>query len=301
MLQREEWLATHTHRTRPAQARELAAKVRESHVRLGVVLSVRNDARSLGKHLLALSYGWPGGDSPWCEIAAVDLGSTDASVEIARSQDARLLGGPERFLPGDAPAEGLALRRATEQLGCDIVMTVPAGLRRIDWEQASGLVLSLIEHPAAVLAIGFQDVPPPSSSLALRPLLSALEPDLSLVVDPTCPLLAVRSAAVRELPLALTQGYEPALLLEAWKRHDLDGLCQAPVGTLLWQDGGVRHEEHATFRSMLALLEAAHRQEILDKATPFGHLFSTLSQEEDGVRVHAGLQLFRWSVPESQA
>jgi len=299
MLQREEWLASHTHCTRPDQARELASRVQETQLRLGVVLPVRDDARSLGKHLLALRHGWPGGSSPWCEVAVVDLGSTDASIEIARSQDARLLGGAERFLPGDAPAEGLALRRAVDQLGCDIVMVVPAGLRRIDWDKASGLVLSLLEHDEAALAIGFQDAPPPSSRLSLRPLLSVLEPDLSLIVDPTCPLLAVRSAAVRTLPLALTLGYEPALLLEIWKGSGLDGLCQVPVGTLLWQDGSTRHEEQATFRSVLALMETAQRHEILGKEGPFGHLFATLSQESEGVRVHADLQLFHWSFPAS--
>jgi len=69
------------------------------------------------------------------------------------------------------------------------------------------------------------------------------------------------------------------------------------VGTLLWQDGNTRHEEQATFRSVLALLETAQRHEILRKEGPFGHLFATLSQEDEGVRVHTGLQLFRWSFP----
>jgi len=94
-------------------------------------------------------------------------------------------------------------------------------------------------------------------------------------------------------------GYEPALLLEIWKGSGLDGLCQVPVGTLLWQDGSTRHEEQATFRSVLALMETAQRHEILGKEGPFGHLFATLSQESEGVRVHADLQLFHWSFPAS--
>jgi len=294
-MQLEEWFEERRWKPVPEQAKVLSGIVKEQGIRLGVVLPCCDDAATLGKHLLALKHGWPGGTSPWCEISVVDLGSLDSSIEIARSQDARILQGPERIIPGELPLEGVALARAVEQLGCEIVLVAPAGLRRIDWEQFSGLVLSLLEHPQAVVAIGYEAEPSTLSSLAIRPLLCALEEDLSLLIDPACPALAVRCAGLKQISLAGTVGYEPALLLRVLKRFGLEGIAQAPIGKLFWAEGERRFEEGVSFRSILALLEASKHSNPNHETREFGHLFSTIEIAKDSSVVSRNsLQLFPW-------
>jgi glucosyl-3-phosphoglycerate synthase len=297
MPEPEDWLESNTRRPLPFQGAELSRRRQLGAMRLGVVLSARDDASTLGKHLLALRHGWPGGDCPWCEIAVVDLGSTDATADIARAQEARLLGG-EPVLPTEPPPEALALRRAVDQLGCEVVLMVPASLRRVDWDMVSGLVLSLLDHPEAVLAVGFEEEPHVFSRLSLRPLLAVLEPSLAYLADPACPIVAVRTEGVRDLPMALTSGYEPSLALEVHRRLGLSGICQAPVGTLLWNGSGRRFGEDVAFRSVLALLETARRHGLLSREQEFGHLFTSLSSPGEGMRLQTRLQLFRWSLPE---
>lgn len=297
-MQLEEWFENRCWKQVPEQAKRLSHVVKKTGIRLGVVLPCCDDAATLGKHLLALKHGWPGGASPWCEISVVDLGSLDSSIEIARSQDARILQGPERIIPGELPLEGIALARAVEQLGCEIVLVAPAGLRRIDWELFSGLVLSLLEHPQAVVSIGYESEPSPLSSLAIRPLLCALEEDLSLLIDPACPALAVRCAGVKQVALAGTTGYEPALLLNVQKTFGLEGIVQAPIGKLYWSEGERRFQEGVSFRSILALLEASKRNNASRDQREFGHLFSTIESAQSGLmRSKISLQAFSWLGP----
>lgn len=297
-MQPEEWFEERSWNPIPEQAKALSEIVKERGIRLGVVLPCCDDASTLGKHLLALKHGWPGGSSPWCEISVVDLGSLDSTLEIARSQDARILQGEERIIPGELPLEGVALVRAIEQLGCEIVLVAPAGLRRIDWERFSGLVLSLLEHPQAVVAIGYESEPSSLSSLAIRPLLCVLEERLSLVIDPACPALAVRCAGIKQIQLAGTMGYEPALLHEVHQGFGLEGMVQVPIGKLFWSEGERRFQEDVSFRSILALLEAARRHQTHHNNGEFGHLFPTMKISANGVISRkAALQLFPWLGP----
>jgi len=291
----EVWLKERSRPRLARQARQLVDRARQEELRLGVVMPAHNAAQTLGKHLLALRHGWPGDVCPWSEIAVVDLGSIDASLEIAQAQEARVLGGEWQFLPHEPPPEGLALQRGIEQLGCDVLLVVPAQLRKIDWDLASGLVLSLLDAPSAALALGYEGQPSPASRFALRPLLSVLQSDLAYLSDPCCPVLAVRVSAVRELPLALTVGYEAALALDVCARQGLEGLCQAPVGELLWNEGERNHEEMAAFRSILALMESAQRNGMLSKSGNFGQLFAHMTGMESGeLHVRASLEHFRW-------
>jgi len=302
MLLPEAWLKDRCRPSQIGQGRQLAVRAHTDELRLGVVMPTRNAAQTLGKHLLALRYGWPGGECPWNEIGVVDLGSSDATLEIARAQEARVLGGDWQFLSHESPPEGLALQRGIEQLGCDVLLVVPAQLRKIDWDLAAGLVLSLLDAPGAALAMGYERTPSPASRFALRPLLSVLQPDLAYLVDPCCPILAVRVSAVRELPIALTVGYEAALALEVYAHLGLEGLCQAPVGDLLWYEGERNHEEMAAFRSVLALTESAQRNGMVARDGNFGQLFTHMTGTDSGVlHVKSSLEHFRWHEPVSSA
>lgn len=296
-MQPEEWFESHRWRIQPEQSRRLSRRVRESGIRIGVVFPACDVATTLGKHLLALRHGWPGGSSPWAEISVVDLGSQDATVEIARSQDARLLEGYGRIVPGETPQEGLALVRAVEQLGCEIVLVLPPGLRRIDWDQVSGLVLALMDDPQASVAIGYENDPSAMSRLAMRPLLAALDERLSLVIDPTCPVLAVRSACVRGVPVACSFGYEPALLLELLNRHEIQTIWQVPVGRLFWSTEERRFAESSAFRAILALLETESRHGKITRSEEYGHIFSTISEAGADLQLKAAVQIFDWKSP----
>lgn len=296
----EQWLQERTLRPAANQARDLAETLGSAGLVADVVLLGRDCATTLGRHILTLRHGWPGGRSPFGQILFGDLGSTDGSLEIARTDDVRIL------LP-DAPraaslapaASGDGLHRALEASRADLLLVVPAHLVRVDLDDLAALLAGFCQHPGVHLAMGFQGARGGTLSRVLvRPILSALHPDLSVLADPACPVIALRPGTFRTLPIARCAGYEPSLAVEAWRHGGLDALCQVRLQALEWGESGEEIAPGTEVRCSLALLESLRRAGRLESPREFGHLASTLLDAPDGgLRVQTRLEVFPWTLP----
>lgn len=294
----ETWLASATHAVAPGAARHLPGLLRDAGLRAGVVLLGRDAAATLGRHLLTLQHGWPGGAAPWSEILVADLGSRDATAELARS------GGADFLPPSDPraaslapPAHGEGLRRALRESTSDLLLVLPADLVRIDLDAAAALVTLLAEHPETHLVQAFESRPGPHPPHALRHLLAILAPELAAMAAPDNPFLALRTSEIRNLPLAATAGYEPALVVDLWARHGLGALRQVRIPSLEWEASPEGDPAHG-FRSTLALLEALQRAGRLRVPDTLGHLLPTIEETTEGRLVeHTRLEIFPWLPP----
>jgi hypothetical protein len=279
-------------------SREAPARLQGSDVRLGLCLLARNAAATLGRHLLLLRHGWPGGTAPWSEILVADLGSTDATQEIAREHGAKVLEPADRLAATlDPSADGDGLARALAVTESEILLVLPADLIRLDVAGIATMVRTLLDDPHLELCLGASEINGgPLSALGSRPVLSALHPELAVVIDPTTPLLALRTGAIRELPLALTAGYESALVVDCCTRHGLDSLAQVRVEPLEWEIKDPRLEPGRAFRTMVALLESLRRAQRLSTTRELGHLLPRpMDWGEKGPRLVTGLEIFPWT------
>ena len=299
ILTPEDWLARRTLHPSPNEARMLGSRLSEAGLTADVLLLARDAASTIGRHLLTLMHGWPGGRSPFGRILVADLGSTDSTIEIAQGTAATVLPPDSPRAASLAPAaDGDGFARALSASQADLLLVAPAGLTRLDLDAAASLLDSFRQFPSLLLAQGFQgaDSSPLSTNLA-RPILAALLPELGLLADPTCPILAVRRASFLASPIARSSGYEPSLLVEAWKQGGLDALAQTRIAPLAW-DTRVLPDEGTPFRCALALLESLRRARRLSTPQEFSHIASSLVDiPSGGIQARAQLQVFPWNPP----
>ena len=279
-------------------SRDAASRLRGSEVRIGLCILARNAAATLGRHLLLLKHGWPRGTGPWSEILVADLGSTDTTSEIGREHGAAVLEPADRLAASlEPPADGDGLASALRVSTSEILLVLPADLIRLDVAGIATMVRVLLDDPNIKLCLGASEVDGgPLSALGTRPVLSSLHPDLAVVVDPTTPLLALRTSAIRELPLALTAGYESALVVDCCAAHGLDSLAQVRLDPLEWETRDPRLEPGRAFRTMVALLESLKRAGRLSTSRELGHLLPRpMEWGQSGPRLVTGLEVFPWA------
>ncbi|HNY30113.1 MAG TPA: hypothetical protein PKO15_04420 [Fibrobacteria bacterium] len=264
---------------------------------MDLCLLSRDSSSTLQRHLLLLRHGWPGGSTPWRRILVADLGSIDNTCQIAVDAGADLLAPDNpRAAQCEPSADGDGLAQALEHSDADILLVAPANVLRLDMDGLATLALALAQRPELALAQGAGAVGGSTLSLlALRPLLSVLCPPLSVLSDPASPLLALRPAMIRELPLARTSGYEAALVVDCWARHGLASLAQVLTGPLDWHQADPRTEPGHSFRSQLAILEALRRAERIQSNQEFGHLLPQMQDwSSQGPRVLTQMEVFPW-------
>jgi glucosyl-3-phosphoglycerate synthase len=291
----ETWLSRHTLLSQPEAPRRLT-KAASDGTKMGVVLWARDNAATIGRHLLLLLHGWPGGKAPWSEVVVVDLGSSDSTAQIAREHGATVLEVGDDGPLTQSKADGDGMARVLAWTNSDILLVAPADLVRLEFVGMASLMAAMLDHPACRLATGAESpVGSLLSSLSIRPLLAAVCPDLAVLSDPTSPLFAMRPDRVRDLPLARTDGFEAALLVDCWNRHGLESIVQVLVGGLDWAERDPRQNPTHAFHCQLAALEALRRAGRVQPKGEFGHILPTPEAwDENGARVVSRLEVFPW-------
>ena len=187
------------------------------------------------------------GDVPLVdELVVVDSGSTDRTIEVAAAAGARVVRRTDvvpHLTP--LPGKGEVLWRSLAATTGDIVVFLDSDLVDFDPAFVPSLLGPLLTVPGVALVKGFYRRPlrletPDEESLEhgggrvtellARPLIAALRPELSGVVQP----LGGEYAATRELlesvPFAPGYGVEIGLLFDTHARLGLNGLAQVNLG-----------------------------------------------------------------------
>lgn len=291
----ENWLERHSLLPAFDSPRRLS-KASSEGVKMGVVLLAQNNAATIGRHLLLLQHGWPGGASPWKELLVADLGSSDSTIQIAQHHGAKVLEAAPNEIKNNSIAHGDGLVRAMEASESDVLLVAPASLVRLDLLAVAALVAAMLDHPACRIAWGSESAQGSSlSRISLRPLLAALCPALAVISDPASPVLAIRPRELKDLPIARTNGYEAALAIDCWNRFGLESLVQVLTGPLQWSGTDPRKEPTHSFRAILAALEALRRAGRIQAPGEFGHILPTPEAwNEQGPRVVSRLEVFPW-------
>ncbi|WP_028923657.1 glucosyl-3-phosphoglycerate synthase [Pseudonocardia acaciae] len=248
----EAWFARRTWQRPAWTVDELRAAKRGRSV--SVVLPALNEQDTVGPIVAAVASLATGPDPLVDELVVLDSGSTDLTRARAAAAGARVVG-REEVLPDvePVPGKGEVLWRSLAATAGDLVVFLDSDLVDFDPGFVPALLGPLLTEPGVALVKGFyrrplrletSELETESSAsgtsinagggrvteLLVRPLLAALRPELSGVVQP----LGGEYAATRELlesvPFAAGYGVEIGLLLDTWERHGLDALAQVNLG-----------------------------------------------------------------------
>ncbi|WP_124711068.1 glucosyl-3-phosphoglycerate synthase [Gordonia insulae] len=222
------------------------------------------------------------------EIVVVDSGSSDATIARAEAAGARVET-RESALPGVAPlpGKGEVLWRSLATTVGDLIVFVDSDLVDPDPMYVPRLVGPLLTVPEIQLVKGYYRRPlvgdagvDPAgggrvTELVVRPLVAALRPELSGLIQP----LAGEYAATRELltsvPFAAGYGVEIGLVLDTLSGHGIDAIGQVNLGCRIHRNRPL-HELGPMARQIVATLMG--RLGIGDSGSPLTQFL----MEDDG-------------------
>ena len=178
------------------------------------------------------------------DLVVVDSGSTDATVRVAEAAGARVVR-REDVLPElpPLPGKGEVLWRSLAATSSDLIVFLDSDLVDPDPAFVPTLLGPLLTTPGVHLVKGFYRRPLWLEScdiqstgggrvteLLARPVLSALRPALSELIQPLGGEYAGTRSFLESVPFAAGYGVEIGLLLDAEARYGLDGLAQVNLG-----------------------------------------------------------------------
>lgn len=237
----EDWFARRTWQEPDWTARDLVAA--KAGRRVSVVLPALDEQQTVGAIVAAIVPLTTGPTPLVDELVVMDSGSTDRTVEVAAAAGARVVLRDD-VLPElePLPGKGEVLWRALAATDGDLVCYLDSDLVDFDAAFVPALLGPLLTEPGVALVKGFYRRPLRMETtdsdtgggrvteLVARPLLAALRPELSGIVQP----LGGEYAATRELlesvPFATGYGVEIGLLLDTHTTRGLDALAQVNLG-----------------------------------------------------------------------
>jgi glucosyl-3-phosphoglycerate synthase len=247
--------------------RLLAAK-RATGRTVSVVLPALNEEATVGEIAATIRRELMGEAAPLVdELVVVDSGSTDRTAEVAAAAGARVVH-RDSLLPElpALPGKGEVLWRSLAATSGDVIVFLDSDLVDMGPEFVVSLLGPLLTVEDVALVKGFYHRPLRLSEadatlsgggrvteLTARPVLAALRPELSGVVQPLGGEYAGTRALLESVPFAAGYGVEIGLLLDTHRTRGLDAIGQV--------DLGVRKHRHRSLREL-----GATAAEVLDAA-----------------------------------
>jgi len=237
----EDWFARRTWQRPEWTVQELvAAKCGRT---VSVVLPALNEQATVGAIVAAIVPLTLGARPLVDELVVVDSGSTDATRILASAAGARVVGRGE-VLPEvePRPGKGEVLWRALAATSGDLIAFLDSDLVDFDPGFVPALLGPLLCARGIAMVKGFYRRPlrletseqdtggGRVTELLVRPLLAALAPELSGIVQPLGGEYAATRDLLESVPFAPGYGVEIGLLLDTHAALGLDALAQVNLG-----------------------------------------------------------------------
>ena len=237
------WLKDHTfqHRQFSDLARLVEAK-RKLNVKISLCIPTLNEEKTIGKEIVVFRSELVSRYPLLDEIAVVDSGSTDQTLEVAAAHGAQVYRSAD-ILPdlGHRKGKGENLWKAIYQLDGDIIVYIDADIKNIHPRFVYGLVGPLLFHPEIRYVKAFYDRPLALSKevrptgggrvteILVRPLFSLFFPELAALIQPLSGEYAVRREVLEQIAFPIGYGVETSHLIDVYSRWGLNAFGQTDL------------------------------------------------------------------------
>ncbi len=239
----ESWLKSNTyHHSVFWDIMNIVREKERQNLTISLCIPTLNEEDTIGKEIVLfkaeLMQRYPLLD----EIAVIDSGSSDRTLEVAASFGAEVYLSSE-ILPhlGSKRGKGENLWKAIHQLRGDIIVYVDADIKNIHPRFVYGLVAPLVYRPEVHYVKAFYDRPLADArnirssgggrvtEILVRPLFSLFLPELTAIIQPLSGEYAVRRSVLETLPFPVGYGVETAHLMDVYRQHGLPAFAQTDL------------------------------------------------------------------------
>lgn len=243
MTNLNEWLDKNTyHHSQFWDLKHLVEEKEKQGLTVSLCIPTLNEEKTIGKEIVIfkseLMNRYPLVD----EIAVIDSGSEDKTLEVASSF------GADTYLSADILPEldpkrgkGENLWKAIYQLKGDIIVYIDADIKNIHPRFVYGLVAPLIYRQEVQYVKAFYDRPlafsqgvRPSgggrvTEILVRPLFSLFFPELTAIIQPLSGEYAVRREVLEKIPFPIGYGVETSHLIDIYQLYGLTAFAQTDL------------------------------------------------------------------------
>jgi glucosyl-3-phosphoglycerate synthase len=271
MEDRDQWFSRSTSHWRDWPIKGLLAAKARLGVTIGVIIPARNEQRTVGGVVAAISRSLLHAKPLVDELVVMDSDSTDRTAEAAAAAGAKVYRAAE-VLPaaGSYPGKGEALWKSLAVTSSDLLVFIDADLTSWGPHFVTGLLGPLLADEQVRLVKGFYTRVFTGSDgsasteggrvteLVARPLLSLWWPELSAVVQPLAGEWAARRTLMESLSIPVGYGVEMAALLDTVGQHGLDAVAQVDLGSRAHRHQA-NHDLALMAAELLAVAQRRHR------------------------------------------
>ncbi len=237
------WLQSNTfHHSQFWDLLRLIEEKEKKGLTVSLCIPTLNEEKTIGKEVVLFKSELVDRYPLLDEIAVIDSGSTDRTIEVAASFGASVYLSAD-ILPetGFKRGKGENLWKAIYQLQGDIIVYVDADIKNIHPRFVYGLVAPIIYRPEIKYVKAFYDRPLALSSeirpsgggrvteILVRPLFSLFFPELTAIIQPLSGEYAVKREILERIPFPVGYGVETSHLIDVYDGWGIEAFAQTDL------------------------------------------------------------------------
>ncbi|MGD9329887.1 MAG: glucosyl-3-phosphoglycerate synthase [Desulfobacterales bacterium] len=240
----KDWLDSNTfHYSRFGDLACLVEEKQKKGLKISLCLPTLNEEKTIAKEIIIMKSELMTRHPLLDEIVVIDSGSTDNTVKIAESFDAKVYLADE-LLPahGGYKGKGENLWKALYITTGDIIVYLDADIKNIHHRFCYGLLGPLLMYDHIKYTKAFYDRPIATgkskirptgggrvTELVIRPLFSLFFPELTQILQPLSGEYAGFREVFEQIPFPIGYGVETSMILDICEKWGLDVIAQVDL------------------------------------------------------------------------
>ncbi len=278
-MKHNNWLDINTfHYSDFRDLNRLVEKKQEKDLRISLCLPTLNEEKTIAKEIIIMKSELMSRYPLLDEIVVIDSGSTDNTVNIARSFGAdvydanRILPHLEKFR-----GKGENLWKALYITTGDIIVYIDADIKNIHHRFAYGLIGPLLLYDHIKYAKAFYDRPisigknkirPTGggrvTELVIRPLFSLFFPELTQIIQPLSGEYAGYREVLEKIPFPIGYGVETSMILDIYGKWGLDVIAQVDLDRRIHRNQDTKALGRMSFAILKTFFHRQKRSGLID-------------------------------------
>ena len=237
------WLQENTyHHSAFADIADLVKQKEKKGCTISLCIPTLNEEKTIGKEIIIFKSELMNRFPLVDEIAVIDSGSKDKTLEIAASYGADVYLASD-ILPNieNKRGKGENLWKAIYQLKGDIIVYIDADIKNIHPRFVYGLLGPIICRDEVMYVKAFYDRPLAFSGgirptgggrvteILIRPLFSLFYPDLTPIIQPLSGEYAVKREVLEQIPFPIGYGVETSHLIDVYEKWGMQAFAQTDL------------------------------------------------------------------------
>ncbi len=291
----DKWIKENTfHHSDFEDLNALVKEKKKKNLKISLCIPTLNEEKTIGKEVVIFKSELMTRIPLLDEIAIIDSGSEDRTLEIASSFGADTYLASD-ILPGIEPRRGKGenLWKAIYQLKGDIIVYIDADIKNIHPRFVYGLVAPLIFNDEIQYVKAFYDRPlafsegiRPSgggrvTEILVRPLFSLYFPELSGVIQPLSGEYAVRREVLEAIPFPIGYGVETSHLIDVYSKWGLKAFAQTDLDQRVHRNQATRDLGKMAFGILQAFLKRLHMKGLVNEIPEHNILRQFIAHDSD--------------------